>query len=196
MSNTSATGGYLAPVAPGMSDDELDAQFQQLIVGVSGLPGSLVRPRWQEPAPKQPPADVTWCAVGITEEVPDANAYLEHDPTGGPEGLGQHELQRHETLSVLATFYGPHAKQYAKIVRDGLAISQNREALQTSYISFQNTDTIRSVPENVGGQWVKRYDLPLYFRRLVKRAYAIQTIASADVEINNDSYQTIVKVNP
>jgi hypothetical protein len=196
MSNTSATGGYLTPIADDLTDDGLDDLFAAAIVGVSGLAGDLVRPRWQPTAPRQPPADVNWCAVGVTDETPDATAYVEHDPNGGPQGFGQDNLARNVDLTVLVTFYGPNAKSLANLVRDGFAIPQNRDALQESYISFVNADTIRAVPEQLNGQWIKRYDLPLHFQRTINRSYAIQTIESADVEINNDTYQTFVKVNP
>lgn len=193
--NTSSSGGYLLPTVDPVDDDALDDLFAAAVVGLTGLTGDLVRPRWQAVAPRQPAADVTWCAVGVTDEDPDDNAYVEHDPAGAA-GLGQDNLSRNEEITVLTTFYGPGAKGAAKRVRDGLAIAQNREKLQDSYISFVNADTIRAVPELVNGQWVKRYDLALHFRRTVIRAYAVETIAVADVEVDNDSYQTLVKVNP
>ena len=43
MANSSATGGYLAPLAisPPLEDAELEALFQGFIAGVSGLPLNL-----------------------------------------------------------------------------------------------------------------------------------------------------------
>jgi hypothetical protein len=194
--NTSATGGYLVPAIADIDDDALDDLFAAAIVGVTGLPGDLVRPRWQEPAPKQPPANVNWCAVGIIDDTADDGAYIVHDPNGGPDGLGQDTLSRCEDLTVLATFYGPSAKRIAKQARDGFAVLQNNESLQSVYISFVNTDTIRAIPELVNGQWVKRYDLRLYFRRALARTYAIQTIETVGVELHVEDKISNINVEP
>lgn len=182
MANTSATGGYLVPVsAPPANDDALEDILQAAVVGITGLDGSLVRPRWQPGNPKQPEASVDWCAFGVTETEPeDGTAYVAHDGNANG-GLGQDNLQRHESFRVLASFYGPNAAGYAQRLRDGLYIAQNREELAASLIAFVNTDTIRQVPEFVNNQWVKRYDLSVNFRRKVERAYAIQNLASAGI---------------
>lgn len=76
--NTSATGGYLLPAKQFPLPGNLSfRQFlQQIFVGVSGLPGNLVFPRWQIAPPKQPDISTNWLAIGITEVKPDANAYL------------------------------------------------------------------------------------------------------------------------
>lgn len=76
--NTSATGGYLLPAKQFPLPGNLSfRQFlQQIFVGLSGLPGDLVRPRWQPSPPKQPDIFINWLAIGITEVKPDANAYL------------------------------------------------------------------------------------------------------------------------
>src|SRR5437870_2383413 len=119
MSNSSATGGYLVPTsAPPAEDDALDDILQGLIVGLTALDPTLVRPRWQPVAAKLPDLSVNWCAIGETDETPDANAVVTHDGDANG-GLGQDNLQRHEQIRVLATFYEPNAKAYAKQARDG-----------------------------------------------------------------------------
>ena len=59
MANSSATGGYLAPIAisPPLEDAELEALLHGFIAGVSGLPTDMVRTRW--PAAGVPPSMVS-----------------------------------------------------------------------------------------------------------------------------------------
>jgi hypothetical protein len=194
MPNTSATGGYLLPTsAPPAEDDALDDIFTELISGLTGFDrDTRVRPRWQPTQSSLPSRDVNWCAVGVTEDEPDDNAVITHNPTAD-SGNGQDDLQRHEEIQVLATFYGPNAKGYAKQVRDGLSIPQNRETLQLSDLTFVKTGRIRAVPEQMNNVWQRRYDLPIFFRRRVARSYAIQTIQSVGVELHVDS--RVIQIN-
>lgn len=188
MANTSATSGYLTPTsAPVPEDDALDDVFQELIVGLTGLPPDLVRPRWQPVDRKMPDVDVNWCALGIVTDEPDSDPFMQHSPAG------HDTLQRTETIRVLATFYGPNAKGYAKIARDGLHIAQNREQLEIALLAVITTDTIRAVPEQINNQWVRRYDLPLVFRRTVQRTYAIENIVSMDVTLHVEQHVTHIK---
>lgn len=181
MANTSASGGYLTPTSPSvLEDDALDDAFQELIVGLTGLPPDLVRPRWQPVDRKMPDVSVNWCALGVTEDAADSDPFIQHRGTGE----GQDTLQRTESIRVLATFYGPNAKSYAKTARDGLHIAQNREQLEIALLAVIRTDTIRAVPEQINNQWVRRYDLPLVFRRTVQRTYAVQNLVSADVTLH------------
>lgn len=176
MANTSATGGFLTPdpsTAP-LYDDALDDVFQALFVGITGLDGSMVRPRFQVRPPKQPDASTNWCAVGVMDIENDAGPVLDQE---------QQHMQRHETVHVLASFYGPNGRALATQARDGLGLLQNNESLASQLMLYINNDTIRKVPELVGEQWVQRYDLPLTFRRQIKRTYAVEYIVAAGVTL-------------
>lgn len=167
---------YTTPAAAPapLYDDALDDLFQGLLAGVTGLPGDLVRPRYQRKPPKQPAVDVTWCAVGVMDIDADTGPALDSNAAG--------DLVRHEVIHVLASFYGPNATAAASLARDGLALPQNSVLQLMSYV---NSDTMRKASELVNEQWIQRIDLPVVFRRQVKRAYPVQTIVAADVVRNS-----------
>ncbi|MCX5516232.1 hypothetical protein C3941_19780 [Kaistia algarum] len=184
MSNTSATGGYLVPTGtPPGEDDSLADALQAAVVGITGLDGTLVRPRWQATPPQQPSAATSWAAVGVVLATPDANAYIAHDPTGD----GADKMQRHETLEVLVSFYGPQASANAARLRDGLALAQNRDMIRTATttagvdigLSFIACGTVIAVPDLVNQRWLRRCDLPLTFRRRIDRTYPVLNLLSA-----------------
>lgn len=184
MPNTSATGGYLAPAAasPPLEDADIDAVFQRAIVGITGLDGELVRPRWQLTPPKQPDPSVNWCAFGIVDFKVDDGPAIRHISAGD----GSDEYVRHEDIILACTFYGPMAQRYAAMTRDGMAIPQNIEALKLDGVVYIDSMEIRSVPELVNQLWIKRYDLPLKFRRQIKRTYQVLNILSADPTLVSD----------
>lgn len=184
MPNTSATGGYLAPTAPVPPDDDaLDDLLQEMVAGVTGLPGDLVRPRWQATVPKQPEPTVNWCALGITVQTNDAGPAIQHDP----EGDGSDTYIRHQDIELLCSFYGPAAKGYAQRLADGLAIPQNIEQIKLQDMAFVDASEIRPAPALVNQQWVKRYDLTLRLRRKITRTYPVLNIISADAVIQTDA---------
>lgn len=180
--NTSATGGYLSPVGALIEDADLDAAFQKAVVGITGLAGQYVRPRWQAVAPKQPEPSIDWCGIGVTTQEADQGPVFNHDGAGD----GQDEYARHEEIKVDATFYGPHGAGYAARFRDGIAINQNIEALNIDSIAFVSCGQIVSAPELVNQQWIKRFDLTVMFRRRVSRIYPVLNILSAPTAIVND----------
>lgn len=169
--NTSATGGYIVPNATPapIYDTALNRVIQQAVVGITGLAGALVRPRWQPNPPAQPEATVNWCAIGITTVGRDFDPYMRHD--GGQSGKDL--FTRNETLDVLASFYGPDGFSYAALLADGLALSQNRAALRSVGIKLGFTGGIVSAPALVNLRWLWRADLHIEFHREVRREYPI-----------------------
>ncbi|WP_079218929.1 hypothetical protein [Herbaspirillum robiniae] len=190
---TSATGGYLVPAvaSPPLEDAELDAQLQKLIVGVSGLAGQMVRPRWQPTVPKQPEPTVNWCAFGVVRQRNDAGPAIQHEP----DGEGQDRYIRHQDLSLLCSFYGPSGKGYAQALADGLTIPQNNEAIGALDMRFIDADDIFGVPELVNQQWIRRYDLNIRLRRKITRTYAVLNLLSAEVSSNADGSNQITTNN-
>lgn len=181
MPNDSTAAGYLQPVggAP-LEDSALDAIFQQMIVGLTGLPGNMVRPRWQPTVPKQPEPNVNWCAVSVMDIEPDPNPYEQQNDDGSESFI------RHEILPVLCSFYGPSAMSYAAQARDGIYVSQNNAMLDQHEMGLVEASRITPAPDLVNQQWVRRYDLTIRVRRRVVRTYQILDILSAQATVDSD----------
>lgn len=177
MANTSATGGYLAPAGtPALADAALEDLLQGVVAGITGLPGAMVRPRWQPTNPKVPEPNVDWCAIGIMRTTPDAGPAIIHDGAGD----GSDQYQRHQELVLLASFYGPNAQGYGQILSDGLSIPQNMETLRVNGFGLIEVGDMTPAPDLVNQQWVHRYDMRIRLRRQIVRTYPILNILSAD----------------
>ncbi len=184
MANTSATGGYLAPTAPvPPDDDDLDNLLQELVAGVTGLPGEMVRPRWQPIVPKQPEPTENWCAMGVSVQMNDSSPAIQHDPAGD----GSDTYTRHQQIDLVCSFYGPSAKGYAQRLADSMSIPQNSEQLALNGMKFVRASDIQPVPALVNQQWNRRYDLTLTLRRKITRTYTVLNLLSAEVQSTTDS---------
>jgi hypothetical protein len=189
---------YVVPPAP-VEDDDLDDVLQAMVVGITGLEADLVRPRWQPVVPKQPEPGTDWCSIGVISSIPDANAYVQHlsgisitQPAGDLS-------QRHEELEVLVSFYGPHAKSNLGLLRDGLWIEQNQYAAKASGLYFTGKmEPGRAAPEFINQQWIRRWDSMLTFRRMAARAYLVNNILSAEIDLTDDTghVDRVVNVPP
>jgi hypothetical protein len=177
MSNDSSTGGPLVPSSTAPSDDDALIDFlQSVIVGVTGLPGNMCRPRWQQEPANLPAVGTNWASLGITERRGDLFPYVAHQSAGN----GTDTLANHEWFTLLTTFYGPLANTYATQLRDGLAITQNREAMFLAGVSLVNVPhELVALPELVKERWLYRIDMPLRFVREVGRVYPVLNLLSA-----------------
>ena len=186
MANDSSTGGPLVPgsqITPPLEGASFEDFLQAVIVSLTGLPGAQVIPRWQPEPPDLPPRDSTgegvdWVAYGIQEEYPDTYAAIVHHPSVGP-APGYDEMQRHETVDLLLSFYGPDADLYTGLFRDGLQIPQNREIFQLNAMGLVDTGRAINVPEMIKGKWWKRLDMTWTLRRQIRRSYPILDLLSA-----------------
>lgn len=185
MANDSSTGGYLAPVdaQPPAEDAALDAIFQQLVAGVTGLPGAMVRPRWQTVVPKQPEPNINWCAIGVMDQTPDAGPAIRHNSAGD----GSDTYQRHEDIDVLCSFYGPSAMGHAQLLVDSLCIPQNIEQIKSRGLAFIGTGRIRAAPDFFNEQWIRRYDVTAQFRRMIARTCPVLNLLSAQPDYHSDN---------
>jgi hypothetical protein len=166
---------YTEPIPGGLNL----AQFLQTVfVGITGLSGTLVRPKWQQEPPKQPDIDTNWLAMGVDVVSPDANAYVDVD------GNGRTVTQRHEDLDVSCSIYGPDALEIYGLIRDGLQIQTNLEALRFANMGFIEVGPGRHIPDLVNERWFNRIVTNVFFRREIQRRYPIVTILSASGTIH------------
>jgi hypothetical protein len=178
----STTGGFLTASTPGLEGQDLQRFIQQWIVGVSGLPANMVRPRWQIEPPNIPTEGNVWIAFGIGNTRTDAYPYVEHDPTLN-DGSGGDRLQRHEDFDVLCSAYDLGSTGMAdatlSLFRDGTAIPQNRELLRANDLMLVEVGDMISVPTLLMQRWNYRVDMSVRLRRQIIREYPVYSILSA-----------------
>lgn len=187
----------LAPskVPAPLEGQDLNRFLQQWIVGIVGLAGEMVRPRWQAEPGNIPNAGDAWMAFGIRERPSDTFPFVGHKPDVGE--FGSNELQRNEELNLLCSFYdlGTNglADDYCARLRDGVMIEQNRDPLYFAGMGLVDTGEPTPVPSLFKARWLYRVDLRLTVRRLIQRIYAVPSLASAEGEIIGDGTQTFIR---
>lgn len=212
--NNSATGGYLLPdseiefVGSGvitfvgngpivwinsipyqlpLEDDALDDFFQAFVVGITGLPGNMVRPRYQavEP-PNLPDYGTDWAAIGVMTIDSDDYPYIHHydNILLGNNAFAFDEMIRQENIEILCSFYGPDAGNYCSILRDGMYIPQNFEVLTLAGMGVTSAGPhMQKIPQRIKNQWTNRWDINLYIKRAIQRRYAIFSLVSAAAQL-------------
>jgi hypothetical protein len=165
--------------------DAFDDFLHGVFVGLTGLDGAFVRPRFQLDPPSTPEPGVNWLAFGINRSAPDASAYF------GQSDGDSITMQRHETVTVAVFCYGPQAAHLADAIRDNLELAQNREELYTQAVGYSGViSDAQRVPELVKGRWYNRVDLTLAFNREIRRSYQVLSLASAFGQIVTDNGHT------
>jgi len=168
----SATGGYIPPSSGSAYDQELEDIFQAFIVGITSLPGDMVRPRFQRDPPPFPEIGEDWCAFAVKNIKPDDGPYFDQkDETM--------DSIRHEELTLFLSFYGDHGQSIANVLKDGLGIPQNIAQLKAQKIKFISTGEIITAPDFLNNQYVHRYDLAAVFKRKTSRTFAVKSFVDA-----------------
>lgn len=193
MSNSSATGGYISQEEQLLPNGlTLLQTIQQMIVGLTNIDGTLVRPKWQTNPPTEPSASLTnWCSFGISITTEDLN------PDVYPTTDGESSIMRiYEELNVDLSFFGPEGYKNVRNLRDGLKISQNRDALRAAGLGFKETTQIVNVPELHGQTWFQRNDMTLVLRREVLKTFAVLSLSGAGGTIegqkSNDENENVL----
>jgi hypothetical protein len=199
--NTSATGGFIVDRPPlPITGEQVTRALQKTVMALTGLPGPLVRPRWQPMPPSQPQADVTWASVGVTQVETDDYPSIVHDGAGtfpGATAPGIDRMVRHSTLTALVTFYGPTAETLAASFRDGLYMPQNWEPLAPFGLKLREVRDLARAPEFVAQQWIDRFDVQVMLRQQTDRVYPIYNLDGADVILHRPpDPDTTITVRP
>lgn len=183
--NDSRTGGYLAPtVNTNLYDNAFEHFFQEVIVGITGYPNSLVRVQGQPVPPQQPPITTDWCSFHPhTERDLSLRGSVRHDPTGDGSDIFERTVQNY----ILISFYGPHAWAYASAFCDGICIEQNRAQLQSAGMGIMSISPRRSFHELVNQTWLERVDIEILLNREIQKVYPVLNLLSAHGTIKANS---------
>lgn len=197
MPNTSSTGGILVPSASPapLEGDALNTQLQPVLAGISTLAGPMVRASFQSETVDVPDAGNAWMAFRYTARPADEFPFQGFGPVSG-----LYQMQRHEEISVLCSFYdlgtSGLADYYAALTRDGLAIAQNLEALVPFEISLAKVGDVTPAPVLVKNRWQYRVDLPFSLRRLVRRTYPVVSVTGLSGTVNLDDGELVEYLGP
>lgn len=184
----SSTGGYLPPQPPlPLNDTELQHFFHDVIVGITGLDNTLVRPSWQINPPPIPAIEIDWAAFGITTQI------HENEPAQVQISDSISEMRRHETLDILCVFYGPNAQSLSLCLRDGMYLAQNREPMLLAGMGLVGFNYNLHTAELINDRYFNRFDLTMIIRREVKRQFPILTFLQADGTLYADNNSIIIE---
>lgn len=183
MPNSSATGGYLLPTNAALDNNLLKRFMHGVIVGVTGLDNTLVRPAFQNNSPPIPDIDVDWCAFMIRNRHTEGMPWLNQGDIDAT--LGTNEL-----FDVVVNFYGPSSMGYATVLRDGLQIPQNSDQLVAAGMAVLGSEGIQYIPELVNDRWYERTDITINMNRNLARTYDILSLLSAEGTLYFDDVAT------
>lgn len=186
----STQAGYLGPTTYSLEGIAWEDFLQEMVAGISGLPGDLVRPRWQPSPPTTPNTSVDWVGCGISRTDADWQVYNQHVD----QDAGHDILRRHEHVTYLCSFYGPHSHEYAGVLRDGLFIDQNRAILRANAVGLVEVSEVARTADLFREMFRERSDLEILLNREVRRVYYVRTLLSSQgTIIGNDRGGRIVE---
>lgn len=197
MPNNSSTGGYLAPtgVAP-LYGDALTDFLGDVVAAITGLNrDTAVLPRWQPEPPNLPDAGTDWVAIGTGTPQGAFSPAVQHVPadTSGP---GADILTNWEAFDVACSFYGPNSDAFATLLRDGLAIPQNRETLTVAGYAVTSISEPIKAPTQIKNIWIGKTDLSVWFSRQIARTYPILNLQSASGSVTDGFLSAPFNVKP
>lgn len=187
MANTSRTGGYITPISTNdNANDKAFKEFMQpLVVGITGLPGAMVRPRWQQNTPNLPDFGTDWAAIGSTRRTPDTFAAVGHESTGVYAG---DNVLMSQIVDLLVSFYGPNCESKADLLIMGFQVAQNRETMQLAGYGFISCEPPIITADLLNEQWTPRVDVAFSVRRAQLYTYPVLDLVDVqELTIVSDS---------
>ena len=156
-----------------------------VLSAVTGIPPSLVRPRWQRTPPQQPTAKTNWAAVGVARRLADGYSWqgMTVLPGTATEAL---LLKRWESVEALCSFYGPDSEDLAELFRDSLYLGQNLEALIANGFAVTGFGDVLAVPDLTNWQWIDHQDVRFELAREFDRYYPMQSLTEGNGTLDTD----------
>ena len=193
MVNDSSTGGIIQPTSSSSSPlegQDLNRFLQPGIVALTTLPQDKVIQSYQGEVPNIPQAGDAWCAFWYQHLNHDNSPYIGQEPD-------INELQRHELLQVIIDFFdlGTNglASKYATLLRDNLAIPQNKEWLVALNFNLVHVSAPLVIPVLFKQRWQYRERTNIYLKRNVVRQYPVLDLLKGQVTMKVGSV-TITRV--
>jgi hypothetical protein len=187
--------GYVAPANKnGEFNDAILNQFlNTLVVGLTGLPGPLVRPRWQPEPPNEPDFNTDWSAIGVVRRTRDVFAFQGSIHVGDALTPMQRVI-RNQILETIASFYGPNAESNSELFAMGLSEAQNREGLFLNGFGLVEVQESLTVPALIKERWLSGVDVPFRMRRQQIYDYPNPDLAAANGTLTLDD-GTVIDLN-
>lgn len=164
---------YLHPTGNNLEGGDLTDFLQSIVVGITGLAGKRVRPRWQAEPANIPSDGTSWASIGVTSTKSDTFPFVGQTINGA-------ELQRHEEFDLDCSFYdlgdNGEADQYASLLRDGLAIPENRQPLLDNNMGLIEVGDLITVPSLLKERWLYRVDVKIRIRQEINRVYQVPSV--------------------
>lgn len=181
------TSRYLLPTTttPLPGNLTLNQFIQTVLVGITGLPETLVRPEWQVKPPIHPNIPVNWLAFGLRVNVPSPYSAVFMTSNGNDT-----KSQRQYQIEIGCSFYGPLALDLAMQLTDGLQITQNLEVLRSANMGFVSAGPLNSIPDLINESWVNRITMSVFLNWQVDRTYAILNLVKANGIIHAEASGT------
>lgn len=187
----SRTHGYLS-VTESSGTGAPEPVIRRWLSGITGIPLELVRRRWIPKPGTMPGIGTDWVAVGIDKVTTHGTPYQrEHKGDLQDPESGTITRESHQTLRVIASFYGPNAAEIADAFREGIQLGQNNNLLQRYGLTLQGVvEDVQHLPDFLAEQWVDRYDVHFDIGRKVARTYGVRDIAGlGDIVIHSEKGQ-------
>jgi hypothetical protein len=169
-----------------INDALLQDQLQAVVVGLTGMDGTLVFPRSQQNPPDMPDLDITWAAIGISKKSRWTFAFSNHYPSQVGNQPSTSRVIREEDLWALASFFGPTADAMSETFSMGFQLAQNRQAMQQLGLSFIEAMDVIPRPDMTNEQNRLAYDIEFRLRRRQSYTYVVNEFISVGVVITLD----------